>query len=452
MQFRSCELDNDDDCDTHNSDTLRWIAIEEWIFANEYFLDKTHYRWYENNWINTPAIALADENTTLSTLPFSNQLRLRMLLQNGDPELPAGVLSVNLQYAQWLSCDTLTTWTNVWALWWGEDWLHFDNLWLSDGVVLSNSLLFWWGHTLQSYNESLPTVLNPNPIPVGEWGEWDFSLIKNTWAAADQYCFRAVTEANDEIEYSEYARIDTSDSVKPIITSYTPGSGSLLPIGNFEIDYQFNDADSGIDISKYTLSLQKWDGIMYWSDISVLYESLDIITQTGASFDITWLDYGRYQVGFEVYDNAGNSTFILHELYVDEIEFIISTPEVDIWDISFWTTTYTSMDTLFVTVKTVWAAFRINMIQQTDMDNSWNIIPDWDGFNGFWYEEDPYGSINAFGTWNIVWTEVRNLHPDGDKYTYDYSLKYSVLLDIIENYSAGDYEALLDFDIVLDYD
>ena len=29
MEIRSCELDNDDDCDTHNSDTLVWLAIEE---------------------------------------------------------------------------------------------------------------------------------------------------------------------------------------------------------------------------------------------------------------------------------------------------------------------------------------------------------------------------------------------------------------------------------------
>jgi hypothetical protein len=29
MEFRSCELDNDDDCDTHAIDDIRWMAIEE---------------------------------------------------------------------------------------------------------------------------------------------------------------------------------------------------------------------------------------------------------------------------------------------------------------------------------------------------------------------------------------------------------------------------------------
>jgi len=230
MEIRSCELDNDDDCDTHNSDTLVWLAIEEWIFASEYLLDKTHYRWYENNGVNTPSVALADENTTLSTIPVNNQLRLRMLLQNGDPELPAGVLSLRLQYGEGNSCDTISTWTEVWSLWGWEDWLHFDNPAVTDGDTITNSLLFWGWHNLQSYNESLPTVVNPNPIPVGEWWEWDFSLIKNPAAITDQYCFRVLTEANDEIEYSSYAKIDSGDTIDPVITSFTPGSGSLLPI------------------------------------------------------------------------------------------------------------------------------------------------------------------------------------------------------------------------------
>gem|GEM_PF-3747412 len=33
MQFRSCELDNDDDCDTHAIDTVRWFAIEQGVFT-----------------------------------------------------------------------------------------------------------------------------------------------------------------------------------------------------------------------------------------------------------------------------------------------------------------------------------------------------------------------------------------------------------------------------------
>ena len=452
MDFRSCELDNDDDCDSHAIDTIRWFAIEEWVFAAEYILDKTHYRWYENNWVNTPVTALEDENTTLNTIPVNKQLRLRMLLQNGDPEVPVWVLSLKLQYAASATCEAAPVWTDVGSLWGGEDWLLFDNAGVTDGSTLTSSLLFWWGHNLQTYSESIPTTSNPNVIPVWEWGEWDFSLIQNVAASGTQYCFRTVTENDDEIEYSSYAMIDTTDNIDPTISSFTPNSWALLPIWNFEIEYEFSDGDSGIDIWSEDIFLQKGDGTIWWADIAGTYISLDTITSTWASYNATGIPFGRYRVWFEISDNAGNTTFIIHEFYVDEIEFIISTPEVDIGEVSFGGTQYTSSDTLRVTVKTVGAEFSVHMFQQTDMDNMWDIIPDWDGTTGFWYESDPYGTMNSFWTWTIIASELRNLHPDWDKYNYTYDFKYSVLLDVLEKYSAWNYEALLDFEIQLDYD
>lgn len=451
MEIRSCELDNDDDCDTHNSDTLVWLAIEEWIFASEYLLDKTHYRWYENNGANTPIVALTNENTTLSNLPTNEQLRLRMLLQNGDPELPAGVLSLRLQYGEGNSCDTISTWTEVWSLWGWEDWLHFDNPWVTDGDTITNSLLFWGWHTLQSYNESLPTVVNPNPIPVGEWGEWDFSLVKNPLATADQYCFRVVTQANNEIEYSAYAKIDSSDIIAPSISSFSPASWSLLPIWNFELEYEYADAGSGIDTSNFDITLQRFESWSFWADISGAFASIDVLTTSWAVISITNLPFGRYQAWFEIYDNAWNKSFVIHEFYVDQPEFIISTPEVDIWTIDQSNTIFTSDDILNVTVKTIWAAFRVDMMQQTDLENMWNTIEDWDGSMWFWFTESPFSTTQAFGSWVTIIDQARNLNTNGEKNIYSFDVRYSVLLDILENYGAGDYESLLDFKIELDY-
>lgn len=449
MQFRSCELDNDDDCDTHAIDDIRWLAIEEWIFADEFLLDKTHYRWYENNNANTPVTPLALENTTLSSIPINNRLRLRMLLKNAVPELPVGVLQLKLQYGSGWICEDITTWSDVWAPWWGEDWLHFDNPWVTDGVTLTDSLLFWGSHNLQSYSESLPTVTNPNTIPVWEWWEWDFSLIRNT-PAGDQYCFRVVTQNDDEIEYSAHAKIDTSDSVDPVITSFTPSSWSLMPIGNFELDYEFSDASSWIDIDSYELSIQKWDGAIYGGDISWSFESLDIISQTGATFEIEWLPFGKYRIWFEIFDNAWNNTFVIHDIYVDEPEFIISTSEIDIWSIDS-TDLFTSSDMLTVTVKTVGAAFRVDMLKQTDLSLSWSLISDWNGSDWFGYNESPVSPTTAFWSWVTIIDEARDINVDGDKNTYNYDMNYSVLLDVIEDYQAWDYESLLDFNIELDY-
>jgi len=452
MQYRSCELDNDDDCDTHNSDTLRWMAIEEGIFADEYSFDETHYRWYENNNANTPITALADENAKLNLIPANRQVRLRMLVQNGEPEVPSNVLSLKLQYGESPICETVPTWTDVWddsASW--EDWYLFDNAWVADGATLTSSLLFWGGHVLQTYSESIPTLTNPNAIPVNQWAEWDFSLQQNIAASWDQYCFRIVTDNDSEIEYSSYAIIDTTDIIDPIISSYTPNDDSLLPIWSFEIGYNFSDADSGIDISSDTISLQRWDGATWWSDLAWTYASLDNISSTDALYNVTGLPYGRYRVGFEIFDNAWNNTFILHELYVDEIEFIISHAELEIDTIFSESTKYTSDDTLTVTVKTVGAAFDVIMEQTSDMINSGEIIPDWDGSTWFGYEAAPFAAISSFGTGVTIANETRNLNINGEKNTYNYDLKYSILLDMFEDYSAGDYESLLDFHIELDY-
>jgi hypothetical protein len=74
MEFRACELDNDDDCDTHNSDTIRWLAIEGAVFdqipGDSYTVDQTHYRFYTNSDSITPGVALDSENTALNVLPL----------------------------------------------------------------------------------------------------------------------------------------------------------------------------------------------------------------------------------------------------------------------------------------------------------------------------------------------------------------------------------------------
>lgn len=113
MEFRACELDNDDDCDTHAVDTIRWLAIEEGVFAAEFELDKTHFRWYENNAAITPTVPLAHENTTLLSIPASKELRLRMLVQNAEPELSASSLALKLQYGAGGTCDVITAWNDV---------------------------------------------------------------------------------------------------------------------------------------------------------------------------------------------------------------------------------------------------------------------------------------------------------------------------------------------------
>lgn len=453
MEFRSCELDNDDDCDTHAIDTIRWMAIEEWTFAPDYLLDETHYRWYENNGALTPSTPLVDENTSLSVITWSGELRLRMLLKNWDPELPISKLAPKLQYGSGATCDAIGTWTDVWNPWWSEDWLFFNNSGLTDGTTLTGSLLLWWWHNLQTYIQTGSTIINPTSIPVWEWWEWDFSLLDNTWVAPIQYCFRVVTQFDDEIEYLAYAKIDTTDAVSPTISSFTPSSWALLPIGNFNIDYLFEDLWSWIDTMSDDIIVQRWNWVWWDSDVSWTYVSLDDITSTGATYEVTGLPYGKYRVTFEIADNAANSSTQLHILYVDQIEFTVSTGSVDIWSIASPSTVYTSSGDLTVTVKTLGAAFDVTLFPNADLTTaSGSTIPVWDNTTGFWYQEPPYPwSILSHSGWVVIWSEWASLNTNGEKNTYTYNLRYSLLLDVLEHYAAWDYTGSVDFRINIDY-
>jgi hypothetical protein len=104
-----------------------------------------------------------------------------------------------------------------------------------------------------------------------------------------------VTQNDGEIEYSSYAKINTSDDVAPIISSYTPTDDFLFPIGNFTIEYEFSDVGSGIDIGSQVNTLQRWDGTVWRENIADTYVSLDVMTGTDALYQVTGLPYGRYR-------------------------------------------------------------------------------------------------------------------------------------------------------------
>jgi hypothetical protein len=176
------------------------------------------------------------------------------------------------------------------------------------------------------------------------------------------------------------------------------------------------------------------------------------MTGTDALYQVTGLPYGRYRAWFALQDNAGNSILISHEFYVDEIEFLISQGELDIGDISDSGIIQTSADELIITVRTVGAAFDVTMNANTNLLNLWEEIPVFDGAVGFWYRQPPYtGPILSHLGGVIIWWESAFLHPDGFKNQYQYRVRYSAIVDIIENYAAWDYEWNVDFGIEIEY-
>ena len=99
----------------------------------------------------------------------------------------------------------------------------------------------------------------------------------------------------------------------------------------------------------------------------------------------------------------------------------------------------------------MWAWFDIIMSQQVEMMSSGELIPNWDGAKWFWYEAEPFWTVATVGSGVNIASEIQNLNVNGEKNTFTYDMKYSILLDLIDAYPAWEYESLLDFHIDLDY-
>ena len=172
-----------------------------------------------------------------------------------------------------------------------------------------------------------------------------------------------------------------------------------------------------------------------------------VITATGAKYVVKNLPYGKYRATFSIYDNTGNRTIVERIFYVDALEWSISSPTLDIGEITPGMP-QTSSGELFITIKTVGAGVDLGMKKNTSLVSvTGNVIQNFDGSFGWWYKSSPY----TWSTWNvpsspasvILFSQPKNIHPDGLKYTYVISLKFSANVDLDQ--VAQDYTANLGF-------
>ncbi|MDA9129058.1 hypothetical protein N9J72_01105 [Candidatus Gracilibacteria bacterium] len=242
------------------------------------------------------------------------------------------------------------------------------------------------------------------------------------------------------------------ENVDPNIYERFPDQNDILPIGDFAITYEIDDTTSGINTSSENLILQKWDGVSAWgTDIASTYVVTKNITTTLATYTISDLPYGKYRNTFSINDNDVNNTTVSTVFYIDEPEFTISTPEINIGDLESGVSEF-SPDELVVTIKTVGVGFKLDMLKNTNLDlDGSNSITDFNGTTGFGYDSLPYSStITALGSSINLATQTGSINVNGGKNTYTYKLRYGALINT-EDFAGGEYEASLDFDISFDY-
>ena len=243
----------------------------------------------------------------------------------------------------------------------------------------------------------------------------------------------------------------SGDIVAPTISSLNYASGSLLPGGNHDIVITYSDDDSGIDISSDNVELYKWDWSSWGSDIATTWLSLGskTVTTTTATYPTNSLDFGKYRYDFIISDNDGNtSTSSWAVFYIDEPEFIVGSGSIDIGNVDSFSNNFS--DTVTITVRTVGAAFNVIMDRSSLLEYTPDIIPSWNGSQGYGYDTSPYtGDISAIWTNELIAIQGENINTNGSKNIYTYDIKIWALVDMDQ--ATWEYEWFLDFGIELIY-
>ncbi len=169
-------------------------------------LAQTDYRWFQNRNRLNPVTPIAGENTALTNVTPLSIVRLRMNIGASGANLVANTQAFKLQYATSIPSGP---WTDLGDIGSTEAWRGFDNGRPVDGTTIS-TLLLTSSEVLESYEESNPSVLNPNSISIGQEGEWDW-VVQNNVAPSDTFFFRVVKADGNPLEtYVNFPEISTA--------------------------------------------------------------------------------------------------------------------------------------------------------------------------------------------------------------------------------------------------
>ena len=139
-------------------------------------LTQEHFNWYTNADSLTPGAALASLDTAATGIVGGAVIRLRMNLGEAGGTLAASSQAFKLQFAT----STGGPWTDVGAPGAAVAWTGYNNPTPADGSTIpSVPLLVASSSVAEAYTESNPSIVNPNSIATGNWGEWDWTLQQN---------------------------------------------------------------------------------------------------------------------------------------------------------------------------------------------------------------------------------------------------------------------------------
>jgi PKD repeat protein len=151
--------------------------------------------------------------------------------------------------------------------------------------VDNDPLSYFWSFT-SIPNNSTAVIIDPNAINPTFWAD-----LYGTYVA------QLIVNDGNLDSTPDTVVINATDSIKPTITITSPVDGAFLNTTKPNIMITFNDADSGINLSSFTVSINGIDSTAFFNVIS-----------TGAEYQVvTDLPAGNNSITASISDNAGNT-------------------------------------------------------------------------------------------------------------------------------------------------
>ena len=241
------------------------------------------------------------------------------------------------------------------------------------------------------------------------------------------------------------------DTTAPVIDSINFSNNQILAWWNHNIVLNYNDSEiwaTGIDTATANPYIEKWNsGTSTWEDITASGLNAWTINTTSATYTTNNLDFWKYKFNFNIKDLAWNISLNKEiTFYIDKPELIISTWSVDIWNLNNATNTF--WDTITVTVKTIWAWFKVKLKKNQTLTYDWDIVPYYDGSLGFGYDKNDDWNLSDYND-DIIMQEAKNINTNWNLNIYTYTVKMWAIINAQQ--IAWDYTGKINFWIELDY-
>lgn len=322
-------------------------------------------------------------------------------------------------------------------------------------IYVDSNISFYKKVSSEEWYDFLKFYINWNEMSSWAWEKnWSKeSYSIQNWNHTFKWCYEkdwSISKWND-FAFIDYIKIISDfdvlnwDFTPPNITFDSLSDFMLYKNSDFSIKINHSDSGSTINTWSILMELKKWDWNFWWNDISWKYINSKLITLSSSKYDFSKLWFWKYKVSFYIEDTVWNWKSIDKIFFIDEAELIVDTWSIHIWKLKPWEKEFNTWD-FDITIKTVWAWFKLVLNKSSPLTYSSVEIIDKDLKDEIWYKSSKIWKINSN---QIITSKVGNINTKWVKNIYNYTIKLWAL--VWKEQAASSYSSLVRFWIKLEY-